>query len=98
MSAKLAPIGVYGNGLSIFTVLTVRGSTGRSLLSGARSAGGVPLKTTHGTGVLITAPLATVVLMHRTGATDTFLLAGLADRQVLEQAAATLVSRPGEDY
>jgi hypothetical protein len=58
----------------------------------------VPLKTAHGTGVLVTAPLLTVVLMHRTGATDTFLLAGLADRQVLEQAAATLVSRPGEDY
>ncbi|HYZ57340.1 MAG TPA: hypothetical protein VE733_28080 [Streptosporangiaceae bacterium] len=98
ISASVAPIGVYGNGLSIFAVLTLRGSTGRSLLSGARSAGGVPLKTAHGTGVLVTAPLLTVVLMHRTGATDTFLLAGLADRQVLEQAAATLVSRPGEDY
>lgn len=98
ISAKLAPIGVYGNGLSIFAVLTLRGTTGRSLFNGARSAGGVPLKTAHGTGVLVTAPLVTVVLMRRAGATDTFLLAGLADRQVLEQAAATLVSRPGEDY
>jgi hypothetical protein len=97
-SAALAPIGVYGNGLSIFAVLTLRGTTGRSLLDGARSAGGVPLKTAHGTGVLVATPLVTVVLMRRTGATDTFLLAGLADRQVLERAAATLVSRPGEDY
>jgi hypothetical protein len=98
ISAAMAPIGIYGNGLSVFAVLTLRGTTGRSLLSGARSAGGLPLKTSRGTGVLVTSPLVTVVLMHRTGAADTFLLAGLVDRQVLERAAATLVSIPGEDY
>jgi hypothetical protein len=98
ISASLAPIGAYGNGLSIFAVLTLRGDTGTSLLNGARAAGGIPLTTAQGTGYLVSAPLVTVVLMRRDGAHDTFLLAGLADRQVLEQAAATLVSKPGEDY
>ena len=98
ISAQLAPIGVYGNGLSIFSVLTLRGPTGRSLLNGAKAAGGIPLTTADGSGVLISAPLVTVILMHRTGTNDTYLLVGLADSQVLEQAAATLVSKPGEDY
>lgn len=98
ISAQLAPIGVYGNGLSIFAVLTLRGATGHSLLDGAKAAGGVPLTTANGEGVLVSAPLVTVVLMRRDGTNDTYLLAGLADAQVLEQAAATLVSKPGEDY
>ena len=98
VSAQLAPIGVYGKGLSIFAVLVLRGGTGHSLLNGAKAAGGVPLTTADGSGVLVSAPLITVVMMRRTGANDTYLLAGLADAKVLEQAAATLVSKPGEDY
>ena len=98
ISAQLAPIGVYGGGLSGFAVLTFRGSTGRNLLKGATEAGGTPLSTAYGTGVLVSAPLVTVVLMKRDTGPDTFLLAGLADPRVLEQAAATLVSRPDEDY
>lgn len=98
ISAQLAPVGVYGNGLSIFAVLTLRGSAGSSLLDGAKAAGGVPLTAAGGSGVLVSTPLVTVVMMHRTGTHDTYLLAGLADASVLEQAAATLVSKPGEDY
>jgi len=100
----LLPIGIYGQGLSTFAVMTLRGSTGTHLLSEAQAAGGTPLQTADGTGVLATAPLITVVLMHpdvpagKHYIGDTYLLAGLADHQVLEQAAAELASRPGQDY
>lgn len=100
----LLPIGLYGRGLSTFAVLALRGRTGRELLQGAQTAGGIPLSTADGTGVLVTSPLVTVVLMHRDvpsgppGSDVTFLLAGLANSTVLEQAAATLVSRAGEPF
>ena len=99
----LLPIGVYGRGLSTFAVLAVGGSAGRRLLSGARAAGGTPISTANGTGVAVSSPLVSVVLMHRDTPArpdfdETYLLAGLATRQTLEQAAATLVSRPGEAF
>ena len=100
----LSPIGLYGQGLSTFAVLALGGGTGLKLLQGAQTAGGTPLSTAEGTGVLVTSPLVNVVLMRRDapsgrpGADVTFLLAGLADPTVLEQAAATLVSRPGEAF
>jgi hypothetical protein len=100
----LLPIGIYGRGLSTFAVLALNGGTGLRLLNGARAAGGIPLSTSDGTGVAVSSPLVTVVLMHRDQPAglhypdETFLLAGLADRQVLEQAADTLVSRSGEAF
>jgi hypothetical protein len=100
----LLPIGLYGRGLSTFAVLALGGSTGLKLLQGAQTAGGTPLSTTDGTGVLVTSSLVNVVLMHRDASSGppgpdvTFLLAGLADPAVLEKAAATLVSRPGEVF
>ena len=100
----LLPIGIYGRGLSTFAVLTLRGSTGLHLINEAQAAGGTPLQSLNGFGVVASAPLITVVLMHpNTSARhhyfgDTYLLVGLADTQVLEQAAEELVSRPGEDY
>ena len=100
----LLPIGIYGKGLSTFAVLTLRGSTGLHLINEAQAAGGTPLESVNGFGVVASAPLITVVLMHPNISTghhyfgDTYLLAGLADTQVLEQAAEELVSRPGEDY
>jgi hypothetical protein len=53
--------------------------------------------------VAVSSPLVSVVLMHRDRPArpdfdETYLLAGLATRQTLEQAAATLVSRPGEAF
>jgi hypothetical protein len=99
----LLPIGIYGRGLSTFAVLALGGSTGRRLLSGARTAGGTPISTANGTGVVVSSPLVSVVLMHRDRPSrgdfdETYLLAGLATRQALEQAAATLASRPGEAF
>jgi hypothetical protein len=99
----LLPIGVYGQGLSTFVVLAIGGSTGQRLLSGAETAGGAPVRATNGTGVAVSSPLVSVVLMHRdtparANFDETYLLAGLASRQTLEQAAAALVSRPGEAF
>jgi hypothetical protein len=99
----LLPIGIYGQGLSTFAVLAIGGSAGQRLLSGARTAGGTPISTANGTGVAVSSPLVSVVLMHRDRPArpdfdETYLLAGLATRQALEQAAATLVSRPGEAF
>ncbi len=99
----LLPIGIYGRGLSTFAVLALSGSAGQRLLSGARTAGGTPISTANGTGVAVSSPLVSVVLMHRDTPArphfdETYLLAGLATRQTLEQAAATLVSRPGEAF
>jgi hypothetical protein len=99
----LLPIGIYGRGLSTFTVLAVGGSAGQRLLSGARTAGGTPISTANGTGVAVSSPLVSVVLMHRDAPTrpdfdETYLLAGLATGRTLEQAAATLVSRAGEAF
>jgi hypothetical protein len=96
----LLPIGIYGRGLSTFAVLAIGGSAGQRLLSGARTAGGTPISTPNGTGVAVSSPLVSVVLMHRDSPSrpsfdETYLLAGLATRQTLEQAAATLVSRAG---
>ena len=100
----LLPIGIYGNGLSAFAVLTLRGSTGLHLLNEASAAGGTTVLIPNGTEVAASAPLITVVLVHpdapagRRYFGDTYLLAGLADAQVLEQAAGELASRPGRDY
>ncbi|HEY2241186.1 MAG TPA: hypothetical protein VGI21_20455 [Streptosporangiaceae bacterium] len=99
----LLPIGIYGTGLSTFAVLAIGGSAGQRLLSGAETAGGTPISTTNGTGVAVSSPLVSVVLMHRDRPAradfdETYLLAGLATLKTLEQAAATLVSRPGEAF
>jgi hypothetical protein len=99
----LLPIGIYGRGLSTFAVLAVGGSAGQRLLSGARTAGGTPISTANGTGVAVSSPLVSVVLMHRDAPAradfdETYLLAGLATGRTLEQAAATLVSRAGEAF
>ena len=101
----LLPIGIYGNGLSTFAVLTLRGSTGMRLLNEAAAAGGSTVQTPDGTEVVASAPLITVVLMHPDGPPGRPYYGdslparrGLADSQVLEQAAEELASRPGRDY
>ena len=89
-------MGVYGGGLATFAVLTFSGGTGQTLLNDALSAGGAPLSGSDGSGVLASAPLVNLVLMHPFGSPDTFLLAGLVSRDLLERAAAALAARPDQ--
>jgi hypothetical protein len=89
-------IGVYGGGLATFVVLGVRGPDGRNLVSDALSAGGTALGVPGGTGALISAPLINAVIVRPDGFFATFLLAGTVSTQVLQQAAATLVTDMNE--
>lgn len=93
-----AGIGGYGQGLSTFVVLPLPRSLGEPALDGARTAGGVELTFARGSGVLITTPLLSVLVERSDSARRTYLLAGLVDPAVLQQAAAelstTVRSRP----
>jgi len=90
-------VGVYGGGLATFVVLTFRGGTGLTLLNDARSAGGAWLTDPNGVGVLASAPLVNLILMHPFRSRDTFLLAGLVGKDTLERAAAALAAKPDQD-
>jgi hypothetical protein len=90
-------VGVYGTGLSAFTVLTFRRDTGAHLLRTALDAGAAPLAFRDGTGAVAGAPLVNVVLVHPAHSPDTFLLAGFVSKTVLEQAAAALAAKPDQD-
>jgi hypothetical protein len=85
-------IGVYGGGLATFAVLAFSGSTGFNLLNDAQSDGATPFSAPGGDGVLASAPLINLIIVHRSYSQVTFLLAGLVNKQVLEQAAADLVA------
>jgi hypothetical protein len=86
-------VGVYGRGLGTFVVVEISGQTGLSLMAGARSDGGQDLKEPHGTGVVVSTSLMTVVLLHPSVALGTYVLAGFVDRKVLETAAHELASQ-----
>ena len=91
-------IGVYGGGLATFVVVGVRGYTGYTLISDARSDGGAALSLSSGaSGVLISAPLVNAVLVRAARGAHrcvTFLIAGTVSPQVLEQAANSIVTQP----
>jgi hypothetical protein len=87
-------VGIYGRGLATFAVLQVSGITGLHLISAARYDGGISLKVRHGTAVVVSTRLITAVLLHPTGSTGTFVLAGFVDRQLLERAATQLAAEP----
>jgi hypothetical protein len=90
-------IGVYGGGLSTFAVLTFpRGSGGYGLLYDALSAGATKLTLRNGIEAVASAPLLNVVLVHSHTSHLTFLLVGLVSRPSLEQAAAVLLTTPGD--
>ncbi len=95
--AAFQEIGIYGGGLSTFTVITLRGRAGLRDLRSAQNNGGAPLTFVEGFGVQIATPLITVVLVHPYASFDTFLLAGLASPQLLEKAAAVLSAKPDRD-
>ena len=90
-------IGVYGDGLTTFAVLTFRRDTGPQLLQDALDAGAAPLTYRDGTGAVASAPLVNLVLVRPAHSPDPFLLVGLVSKAALEQAAGTLAARPDRD-
>jgi hypothetical protein len=95
--AEFREIGIYGVGLSRFTVIAIRGSTGLRDLRSTRNNGGTSLTFTGGFGAAIATPLITVVLVHPYNSFDTFLVAGLANPQLLMRAADELSVKPDRD-
>jgi hypothetical protein len=95
--SPVAQIGVYGSGLTAFAVLTFRRDSGPQLLNDALKAGAAPLAFPGGTGVVASAPLVNLVLVHPYASPDTFLLVGLVSKAVLEQAAGVLALKPDQD-
>ena len=91
-------VGVYGTGLTAFTVLTFRRGTGGQLLTDALDAGATRLSLAAGAGAVASAPLVNLVLVHPYRSPDTFLLAGLVSKAALVQAAGVLAARPDEDF
>ncbi len=95
--AAFREIGIYGDGLSRFAVIAVRGRTGLRDLRSTRDNGGTPLTFKGGFGVQVATPLITVVLVHPYNSFDTFLVAGLAKPQLLVRAADELSVKPDRD-
>jgi hypothetical protein len=96
--SPLPQIGVYGDGLAVFAVLTFRHDTGSSLLQNALDAGAAPLSGAHvRAGAVASAPLVNLVLVRPAHSPDVFLLVGLVSKATLEQAAAVLAARPDRD-
>jgi hypothetical protein len=91
-------IGVYGEGLTTFAVLTFgRGSGGDGLLYDALRAGATKLTLHDGVEAVASAPLLNLVLVHSHTSHLTFLLVGLVSRASLEQAAAALTATTDQD-
>ncbi len=91
-------IGVYGDGLAAFAVLTFRHDTGSSLLTDALDAGAAPLSGAEiRAGAVASAPLINLVLVRPAHSPDIFLLVGLVSKATLEQAAGALAARPDRD-
>jgi hypothetical protein len=87
VSSQVTNVGLYGSGLTLFTVLAVRGG---NFARDAQSDGGTPYTFPHGTGYLLSASLANAVIAQPNGSDDTFLIAGTVSSKVLLQAAVTL--------
>jgi hypothetical protein len=85
-------IGVYGSGLSLFTVLVVR--AGSNLIADARADGGIPYRFPDGGGYLLSASLVNAMVADQDRSGDTYLIAGTVSDQVLLRAAVTLTSGP----
>jgi hypothetical protein len=94
---SLQEIGIYGDGLSRFAVIAIRGRTGRRDLRNALNNGGTPLTLTQGIGAQIVTPVITVVLMHPNFSFDTFLIAGFTKPELLVKAADELSVKPDRD-
>jgi hypothetical protein len=91
-------VGVYGDGLAVFAVLTFHHDDGSSLLQNALDAGAAPLSGPDvQAGAVASAPLVNLVLVRPAHSPDVFLLVGLVSKATLEQAAGVLATRPDRD-
>jgi len=92
-------VGVYGDGLATFAVLTFHHDTGSSLLTDALDAGAAPLSGRDvQAGAVASAPLVNLVLVRPAHSPDVFLLVGLVSKATLERAAGELAVRPDRDF
>ncbi|HEX6450802.1 MAG TPA: hypothetical protein VF060_15230 [Trebonia sp.] len=95
--AGFSQIGIYGDGLATFAVLTFRHGTGDQLLNDALDAGAAPLSVPDGIGVVASAPLLNLALIHPYASPDTFLLVGLVSKDTLVRASTVLAAKPDQD-
>jgi hypothetical protein len=96
--SPIPQIGVYGNGLAAFAVLTFHHDTGSALLQDALDAGAAPLSGADvRAGAVASAPLVNLVLVRPSHSPDIFLLVGVVSKATLEQAAGVLASGPDRD-
>lgn len=87
----LPGIGRYGTGLAQFVVLPLPRNVAFSALDTVSKNGGVKITVRHGRAELIQIPLLTV-LIEQVGFRRTYLVAGLVDHTVLQQAATDLAN------
>lgn len=85
----LPGIGRYGTGLSQFVVLPLPRNIGRSAFDTISKNGGKKIQVDRGRAVVIQIPLLTV-LIAQVDCRHTYLVAGLVDSTVLQQAAKEL--------
>lgn len=89
----LPGVGRYGTGLSTFVVLPLPRDVGRSAIDSATKAGAAKVTVPNGRAVLIQIPLLTVLIEQAGFGRRTYLVAGLVDHAVVQQAAAELAVR-----
>jgi hypothetical protein len=90
--AGIAGVAVYGTGFTQFVVIPTPRNIGFEAMRRATQAAGVPLLFPDGDGVLISTPLLSVLAMDSHAARRNYLVAGLVDGDLLQQAALELSS------
>jgi hypothetical protein len=88
--AGIAAVAVYGTGFTQFVVIPTPRNVGVEAMRRATQAAGVPLIYPDGHGVLISTPLLSVVAMDARAGRRNYLVAGLVDGDLLQQAALEL--------
>lgn len=86
-------VAIYGGGLATFAVLQIAGN-GAGLIHDAELDGGIALDLPHATGVEVSTPLVSTILIHPWHAPGTFVMTGLVVRRVLKRAAAAVAAEP----
>jgi hypothetical protein len=91
----LPGVGRYGTGLSTFVVLPLPADAGRSAIDTATKAGATAMTVTRGRAVLIQIPMLTVLLEQVGFGRRTYLVAGLVNPSVVQQAATEIAALRG---